>query len=162
MDEATEFTETEQKLIQASKDTLRILAKVIEDRDIDAVITQAELEAAITIDNVSDDDAKFIAQAIRDNDLVSSLRRDVSLEPDFDAEKLEDLSKELNRTIKRAKPSLEIPDADLIPTIQNLEEIVKSVITTNRITPNLPQLGASEEAAIVGQLGALIFTELLV
>jgi SpoVK/Ycf46/Vps4 family AAA+-type ATPase len=156
MNGQNDFSDTELKLIQVTKDTLRLLAKVIRDRDVNDVISLAEVEAVI-----EDQADKPLAKIIKESRFLTQMGSYVAPESEIDDEQLKILRDTLRNAIEEADPEIETPDETLDEIIKALEALIIDKIEANRITPDLPSLDPNEEAAVIGQMGQLIFAELL-
>ena len=142
------FSPTELELIISVKKTLKILARVIKDKEPGEIIKDIEPK-----DVIGDGP---IAKIIKNTDFMQRIKDFDSDSEDADNE-LEVLVDELTTTIKEEETSLEISDEKLRESIKKLAQAIRE-----RITPDLPGLNPKDEGAILGHLGPSIFAMLTV
>lgn len=145
------FSQSEQELIRTAQKTLGILAKVMDDRYPQGVMQDMDLTAVL-----------------RPEDGVGAEARNVFLEKiaayiDINA-RLDDadeaaLKKAIREALTADDPEKEITEAVLEARMQALKLEIQKAIAV--LTPDLPSANATEEAVIIGQLGANIFAKLL-
>lgn len=147
-----EFGDFEINLIDAVKRTLKILAKVIRDRN------PGEVLKGIDPGSVIGDQS--IAKIINETDFMQKLK---DFDPDSESKNnaLAILVDQLTAKIKRAKPDRKINDQE--EEEKKLKEIIIKLAMTIRgnLTPDLPGLNPKEYGLIVGQLGPSIFASLI-
>jgi hypothetical protein len=137
------FSKNELDLIMAVKKTLKIMAKVIEDRNPGEVIKD--------IDPYSVSEDKFVGGIIKKINFLEKLK---DFDPDSESENdnLAILIDELTNAIKEEDPSQEIDDKKLKTIIRDLTQTIRE-----RITPDLPCLNPKDEGVILGHLGPSVF-----
>ena len=148
MSVANKFSKEEVTLIVAVKNTLKIIAKVIKDKEPVEITKDIEPKEVIGEGPV--------AEIIKNTDFMQRIK---DFDPDSeDADnELEILVDELTTTIKEDDSSLEISDEKLRESIEKLAQAIRE-----RITPDLPGLNPKDEGAILGHLGPSIFAMLTV
>ena len=146
MTAANGFREDDLNLIVAVKNTLKILAKVIKDRNPGEVIKDIDPNAVIK--------DKPIADIILKTNFLERLK-DYNPDPESENDDLAILVDELTTAIKEEDSSQEIDEEKLINIIKSLARSIRE-----RVTPDIPGLNPKEEGAIVGHLGPSIFAQL--
>jgi hypothetical protein len=136
----------ETELIKSVKKTLKILAKVIKDKEPGEIIKEIEPK-----DVIGDGP---IAEIIKKTNFMQRIK---DFDPDsVDADnELEVLVDELTSIIQDEDSSLEINAENLNKYIKKLAQAIRE-----RLTPDLPGLNPKDEGAILGHLGPSIFAML--
>jgi hypothetical protein len=144
MTAAKGLSEEEISLVVAVKKTLKILAKVLEDRNPAEVIKD--------LDPISLLGDKFTGGIINKTDFLQRIK-DFNPDSDRADNDLAVLADDLTTEIKKEDPEREVKDQELKEIIKKLARAIQA-----NITPSLPKLNPKEEGAIVGHLGPSIFT----
>lgn len=139
-----DFSSSEMELINAVKKTLKIMAKVIKDRNPGEVIKDVDPRSVL-------EENEFIADIIIKTNFMERLK---DFDPDSESENdnLAILVDELTTVIKEEDPSHEIGEEKSRTIIKNLARAIRE-----RVTPDIPGLNPKDEGAMVGQLGPSIF-----
>jgi hypothetical protein len=147
-----EFGYFERNLIDAVKRTLKILAKVIRDRN------PGEVLKGIDPGSVIGDQS--IAKIINETDFMKKLK---DFDPDSESENsaLAILVDQLTAEIKKAKPDRKVSNQEKAE--KELEDIIikLAMVIRGNLTPDVPGLNPKEYGLIVGQLGPSIFASLI-
>ena len=141
------FNESENELIKVFKKTLKIMAKVIKDRDPGEVIKDID-------PNVEIED-KFIAKVIIEKNFLMKIGN-IDPASENEDDNLASLVDELINAIKEVDSSREVEDQDIADIIKNLARLMHDTII-----PDMPGLNPKEEGAMGGQLGPSIFVYLM-
>ena len=143
-----EFGYFERNLIDAVKRTLKILAKVIRDRNPGEVIKG--MDPCSVIGDQS------IAKIINETDFMKKLK---DFDPDSESENsaLAILVDQLAAEIKKADPERKVSNQEKAE--KELEDIIIKLAMAIRgnLTPDLPGLNPKEFGNILGQLGPSVF-----
>ncbi len=131
------------ELIQIIKRVLKIIAKVIRDKNPSEVIK--EIDPCEVINN------KIIADIINETNFLQRIK---DYEPDaVNAENdLAILTDDLTTEIRNNQPKIDINDDAISNIIGTLSDAIRE-----KLTPDLPGLNPKEENAIIGQLGPSLF-----
>lgn len=141
------FSPTELELINSVKKTLKILAKVIKDKEPGEVIKDIEPKDIIG--------EGPIAQIIKKANFLLRIK-DFDPKSETANDDMAILLDELTTTIQEEDSSLVINDEELRESIEKLAQAIRE-----RITPDLPGLNPKDESAILGHLGGRFLTSLL-
>lgn len=147
MPAAHEFSEKELKLIVAVKRTLKILAKVIEDRNPGEVIKDIDPKKVVEDELIADTIIK-----------TNFLQRIKDFDPDSENENndLAILVDELITEIKKEDPTREVKEQEIIDIINKLARAIQA-----KVTPDIPGLNPKDEGVMIGRLGPHIFASLI-
>jgi hypothetical protein len=126
---------------------MRILAKVIKDRDAGEVIKGIDPNLVI--------DDKYVAKIIEENKVLQKIK-DFDPDSEMESDKLAILVDELINKIKETGSSRKIEDHCIADYIKKLVRAIKA-----KVTPDIPGLNQKEEGAVIGQLGPYIFEYLM-
>lgn len=136
MIEEPEFRMSEKKLIEIAKNTQKILAKVIKDRDPNEVIGDIDCkeisEVIKDVDQNKGIDDKLLSKIIKEKGFLKKITS-YSIKPVIDDENLGKLAEELVAVIKEKDPSIVNKENILKQIIRKLAQIMKKIDRTEII-----------------------------